>query len=289
MDKPGMKAKTIKAIIRKKMNAWLDTLPNEIKAHVEKNIIVTGGAIASMLLGESVSDFDVYLRTHDAAKALADYYVGMFQQTCKREIEVTDENNRVKIVVKSAGIASQHEEVLIDPEMIEDTYQETEEKALANEEEKYRPIFLTSNAITLSNKVQIIIRFYGEPEEIHANYDFVHCTNYWTSKDDELTLKEKALESLLSRELRYVGSKYPICSLVRVRKFVGRGWRINAGQLVKMAFQISKLDLENFAVLEDQLTGVDTAYFIQLIEKLKEKNPEKVNAAYLLEILDRIF
>jgi hypothetical protein len=288
-QRTGMKAKTIKAIIRKKMNAWLGTLPDDLRSRVERNIIVTGGAIASMLLGEQVSDFDVYLRTHAATKDLADYYVSQFQATCKRDIKVTDEAGRVKIVVQSVGVASQHEEVLVDPEMIEDTYQETEEKALANDEEKYRPIFLTSNAITLSGKVQIIIRFYGEPEEIHKNYDFVHCTNYWESKNDELTLKSAALEALLSRELRYVGSKYPICSMVRVRKFVARGWRINAGQLVKMAFQISKLNLEDFAVLEDQLTGVDTAYFIQLIEKLKEKNPEKVNAAYLLEILDRLF
>lgn len=285
----GMKGKTIKAIIRKKINSWLDSLPGELRTVIEKNVIVTGGAIASMLLGEPVSDFDLYLRTHDATKALTDYYVALFKTTCKRDIIVTDEAGRVKIVVKSDGIASQHEEVLVDPEMIEDTYQDTEEKALANEEEKYRPIFLTSNAITLSGKIQIIIRFFGEPEEIHKNYDFVHCTNYWSSKDDELTLQPKALESLLSRELRYVGSKYPICSMVRVRKFVARGWRINAGQLVKMAFQISKLNLEDFAVLEDQLTGVDTAYFIQLIEKLKEKDSQKVHATYLLEILDRIF
>jgi hypothetical protein len=42
-------------------------------------------------------------------------------------------------------------------------------------------------------------------------------------------------------------------------------------------------------VLEDQLTGVDTAYFIQLLNRLKEKDPEKVDAAYLVEIVDRIF
>jgi len=51
----------------------------------------------------------------------------------------------------------------------------------------------------------------------------------------------------------------------------------------------SELDLTDISVLEDQLTGVDTAYFLQLIEKLKEKDPEKVNAAYLVEIIDRMF
>jgi hypothetical protein len=93
----------------------------------------------------------------------------------------------------------------------------------------------------------------------------------------------------LARELRYVGSKYPICSVVRLRKFIERGWRVNAGQILKMAMQISELNLKDLNVLEDQLTGVDTAYFVQLIERLKEKDPEKVDAAYLVEIIDRIF
>ena len=56
-----------------------------------------------------------------------------------------------------------------------------------------------------------------------------------------------------------------------------------------MAMQISELDLTSIPVLQDQLTGVDTAYFVQLIERLKEKDPEKVNAGYLVEIIDRLF
>jgi hypothetical protein len=148
---------------------------------------------------------------------------------------------------------------------------------------------MSTNAITLSHRVQIILRFYGEPDAIHENYDFVHCTNYWSSWDNELILRQPVLESLLARELRYVGSKYPICSLIRIRKFIKRNWTINAGQVLKMAFQVSELDLNDINVLEDQLTGVDVAYFAQLIEKIREKDPEKVNAAYLIEIIDRMF
>lgn len=53
--------------------------------------------------------------------------------------------------------------------------------------------------------------------------------------------------------------------------------------------QVSELDLKDIKVLEDQLTGVDVAYFIEVISKLKEKDPEKVNSAYLIEIIDRMF
>ncbi len=104
-----------------------------------------------------------------------------------------------------------------------------------------------------------------------------------------MTLRPAALESLLSRELRYVGSLYPVCSIIRLRKFIRRGWTVNAGQILKMIMQAAALDLTDHAVLQDQLTGVDAAYFCELISKLKENSPEKVNTAYLVEIIDRMF
>lgn len=315
----GMKTKTIKSILRRKIDGWLDTIEDAaLKEKLSKSVIVTGGSIASMLLGEEINDFDLYFRDHDTTLAVANYCLARFHPRKKDGIEVplsiSDEDGRVKVVCKSAGIASEDGsekpyqyfegapdekasayvgEVIADPSQIEDVHQETESKALATDDEdgksKHRPIFMTSNAITLSGKIQLILRFYGEPDEIHANYDFVHCTNYWKSWDGELVLQQSALESLLARELRYVGSKYPICSVVRLRKFIERGWRVNAGQILKIAMQISELNLKDLKVLEDQLTGVDTAYFVQLIERMKEKDPEKVDAAYLVEIIDRIF
>ena len=94
---------------------------------------------------------------------------------------------------------------------------------------------------------------------------------------------------MLAKELRYVGSKYPICSVIRLRKFIKRGWTVNAGQILKMMMQISELDLKDHKVLQDQLTGVDAAYFCQLVSMVKENDPEKVNSAYLVEIIDRMF
>ena len=135
----------------------------------------------------------------------------------------------------------------------------------------------------------MIVRFYGEPDSIHENYDFVHCTNYWTSWDRKLTLRPAAIEALLARELRYVGSKYPLCSLIRTRKFIQRGWAITAGQILKMAMQLNELDLTNVGVLEEQLTGVDTAYFEQIIKALRERDKEKVDTTYLVQLIDRLF
>jgi hypothetical protein len=53
--------------------------------------------------------------------------------------------------------------------------------------------------------------------------------------------------------------------------------------------QISQLNLADHVTLEEQLTGVDVAYFAEVIEKIKSKDPQKVDAAYLTEIIDRMF
>ena len=289
-----MKGKTIKAVIAKKINDWVSSIDDPAVAELaKKNTIVTGGAIASMLLNEPVNDFDIYLRTKQAAEAIATYYVNKFTEETKWPLKLEVTPDRIRIVTERGhrGETAGNLEML-GSDQIDDAYEQAESMALETEDDgkpPYRPVFMSTNAITLSHRVQIVIRFYGEPDAIHENYDYVHCTNYWTSWDGALTLRQPALESLLSKELRYVGSKYPVCSVIRLRKFIKRGWTINAGQILKAVMQISELDLTDPKVLEDQLTGVDSAYFMELMTKLREKDPEKVNAAYLVEIIDRMF
>lgn len=317
-----MKAKTIHKALRAKIDDWLESIEDQrVRDLAAKDTIVTGGCIASMLLKEKVNDYDVYFRTRETTLAVAKYYVDRFKPKQANGIPVAihvdekphlDGSPRVRLVVKSAGVASEGGaeapyqyfegrpaeeagdyvgEVMDDQETIDDTYEQATERAQETETgPKYRPVFLSTNAITLSHRVQLVLRFYGEPDEIHENYDYVHCTNYWTSRGPgELILRQPALEALLARELRYVGSKYPICSIVRLRKFIKRGWTINAGQILKMCMQISQLDLTKIDVLQDQLTGVDMAYFSQVIDKLKEKNPDTIDQTYLVEIIDRMF
>jgi hypothetical protein len=92
--------------------------------------------------------------------------------------------------------------------------------------------------------------------------------------------------------LKYNGSLYPVCSLFRLRKFIKRGWSISAGDILKMAMQISEIDLRDPVILRDQLTGVDALYFNMLIDALdkNEQNSEgKYSVPYILTIIDRIF
>lgn len=317
-----MKTKTINAVLCKKFDDFLESIMDDkVKSLIEVNTIITGGCIASMLLKEDVNDFDIYFTNKETVKAVAEYYVAKFkgsheikkgEDVSSTEMYVEEKEGRIKIYIKSAGVASEKSDdneyqyfEQRPPEEAEDYISEVVE-SVKNEEiqveqkdakPKYRPVFLSANAITLSGKMQIVIRFYGDPETIHQHYDYIHCTNYWTSKDRKLVLKQPALEALLSKELVYVGSKYPICSVIRTRKFIKRGWTINAGQYLKMCWQISELNLGDINVLEDQLTGVDAAYFAQLVEGLKKHSDKqkeegkefKIEYGYLASIIDKIF
>lgn len=302
-----MKTKTINRVINKKFDEWLASIEDEsVRKLVEKGTILTGGAIASMLLREPVNDFDFYFKDKETTKAVATYYVGKFLENPPPSFKKDGANikmwveeeaeGRIRIHIKSAGIAGEPGENPYQyfegqpPEASEEYVEKVlEAKAEMEEKPDYRPVFLTDNAISLSGDIQMVIRFYGTPDEIHDNYDYVHATNYWTSWDRKVTLRTDALECLLTKELRYIGSKYPICSLIRARKFIQREWTINAGQYLKISFQISELDLTNYNVLKEQLAGMDVAYFAQVLALLKEKDPTKINAAYLVEIIDRIF
>jgi len=188
-----------------------------------------------------------------------------------------DNANRVEVFVKSSGLAEnddldQHEHSV-------------------EENGKYRPVFLSSNAITLSDKIQLVIRFIGTPAQIHESYDFVHATNYWTAKEGLVTNSE-ALEALLAKELVYRGSKYPLASIFRTRKFIKRDWNLHIGNYVKMAMQLNEFDLNDLATLEEQLTGVDSLYMHSIISAIKSKRKDdesfKFNSLYVCELCDRM-
>lgn len=293
-----MKSKTIRHILLKKFDQFAQSIEDvELRKLVEKNSIITGGCIASMMLQEPVNDYDIYFRNREVAEGVAKYYVTQINGSENKDFKVVTTEDRVKIVIRSAGIVSTNTKY---SESIPDDYGDALRKSIESGDERhpsdldkqkpdYKAVFMSANAITLSGQIQLIIRFFGEAQDIHANYDFAHCMSYWTSWDDKLTLNPQAMEALLARELRYVGSKYPLCSIIRTRKFIARKWTINAGQYLKMAMQLNELDLKNIDVLEDQLTGVDAAYFLQLINILREQEPEKVNAGYIASIIDRIF
>jgi len=292
----GFKRKTIEQTIHKKLIRWVNTIEDEsLRIEALNNSIVTGGAITSMLLGELPNDYDVYFKNAEIAEKIANYYLKKLPEIHNDRVsncEVRRDSNRVSIFIRSAGIAGEN----VDQEQYEyfemtdgmgvSKYLDGISSSLENKE-KYTVVYMTTNAITLSDGIQLIIRFIGEPEKIHKNYDFVHTTNWYTN--GQLYLNPAAMESTLSKELKYIGSLYPICSMFRLKKFIKRGWTITAGEMLKIAWDINKLDLSKIDILQDQLVGVDAAYFNQIINILKSESNQSIDRTYIFELVNRVF
>lgn len=279
--KYGRGTKGIVKELNEKITDWLITITDEnVREQSQKDVIVTGGCIASMLLGESINDFDLYFKTKETTLLIANYYAKVFNDKHDTQIKVIEGKvtnikgvleERVVCFIKSSGVAEEPKDLK------------------KKDKTKYRPVFISENAITLSHKVQLVTRFYGEPDKIHDNYDFIHATCYFDVDKNLLVTPEKALLSLMSRNLVYHGSLYPIASVFRTKKFINRGWRITAGQQLKMMWQISEIDLSDFETLREQLTGVDQAYLWMLISALKDVKKEDINSTYVATIIDKIF
>ena len=271
-----MKRKTIKKVIEAKVESWLKSIEDKKLADdIRENSIVTGGCFTSMLLKEDVNDYDIYMGSYNLAYRVALYYLGVFKKLnpgLAKDAEVRREDGVVSIFVKSQGILKAES---------------------AGEKDSYSPIFISGNAITLSGDIQVILRFYGTPDEIHKNFDFVHCTNYYETGKGGLVLRPEALESISAKDLVYKGSLYPVCAVIRTRKFLSRGWSVSAGTYLKILLQVSDLNLKDIDTLRDQLVGVYSAHFdmvIQAMVKKKEGDPLfELNNAYLFEVIDRVF
>ena len=325
-----MKRNNINCVLRKKFDEFLGSIEDlSVRELVATNSFISGGCIVSLLLGEKVNDFDIYFTNKKTVLAVAEYYVDKFKD------KLVDKNNEplpfikvfdkkpgnlqeggVKIHINGASVASLNGSInflnsIDDPHAIigymENLFSYKKEEEV-QEASTYLPVFITDNAISLSGKIQLVLRFYGEPEEVLKNFDYVHCTNYWKpvvydrvsssgrNNPDILELRPEALEAILTKDLRYIGSKYPICSLLRMRKFIDRGWTISAGQVLKMAFQIKDLNLYDVLTLKEQLIGVDSVYFLELlslIEKELKENPLRedfsLDYSLLANLIDNLF
>lgn len=292
-----MQKKTIAKNIKNKISAWIATLPEELQKEVEENVLVTGGCIASMFLNEPVNDYDVYLMDMDVLKKLAEYYCRPFA------LQVVDGRNRAGYLsgyAETVWIDGKEVENLSKDKVFFENLKEDQVKiktggsgfavpdVVDDAAGKFLPVFISPNAISLTDNLQVVVRFNGNAEQIHKTFDFVHATNYWT-RESGLVLNIDALESILTKQLRYQGSLYPLTTIIRVKKFLKRGWNITAGEQLKVMFQIAEFDLKNPRVLEEQLIGVDIAYFGALIEALEGVKKDEISSSYINTLIDKIF
>lgn len=259
----NMNKREITKNIKDKIGAWTSHIGNkQLRDEVRKNVIVSGGCISSMLLDEPVHDYDVYLSDVRTAFKLARYYADLTGNQ-HHSLELVDNGVRF-----AAPIA---------PSIIGKT---KEKFSVVTNENMFQPINFSINAITLSSGIQVVIRFCGSVEEIHKTFDFVHSKNYYTP--DNLVLNADSLEAILAKELRYVGSGFPLCALFRVNKFLKRGWKISPNELLKISYDIGRINFDDPEFLEEQLSGP----YGQAIAYAVETNEGKLTREKFFEFVD---
>lgn len=170
-----MKTKTIKKIIVKKLNEWLKsitdtTLVNDVRA----NIVVSGGSIASMLLKADVNDYDIYIQDVDVLRRLAEYYSpGKVLDGRKRAEYIenrfpmyneeepfwrdTEEPYAPELLVRLLNLKP--DQIKLDIPSVGEKYEVEPLDEAGNK--VYKVVFLSQNAISLSNDIQIVLRFSG--------------------------------------------------------------------------------------------------------------------------------
>ena len=258
MDSIGksFKIKTMNDIIINKLMPWISYIAKDddnLKQELKDNIVMTGGAISSMILGELPNDYDIYFRSKETATKVANFYLAKLIEADPDRIKIEDTFDGINVFIKSAGtiddtdtgIASNYQYFeLLPPEELEKFVRVYRKKEYKMFEVKN----ITSNSMYLEGDINVILRFCGEPSIIHNNFDFTHTKNYFTFETG-IVLNIDSVMATVTKELIYSGSKFPICSLFRIRKFVQRGWTITAGQIFKISWDVNNLNLTDLGVL----------------------------------------
>lgn len=172
-----IKANGLKYSVKHHLEDKLKEVPEKVRTFTQENCVLSGGCFSSLLHGEKVNDYDLYLKDLSKTKELLDLlkeYIG--------------------------------------PVPLEETpYAE----AFVNGK------IITTNAITLSNRLQYIIR--ADFMSAKVMFDYVHCMVNYDIKEDKLWVSHEQLESIVDKKLMINNAKS--VTLHREDKYRSKGWK----------------------------------------------------------------
>jgi len=152
--------------------------------------------------------------------------------------------------------------------------------------------FVSDTAITFKNDevcVQLCKYPEGTIEDILDKFDFTIAQAGYDFKAHEFVLHEKFLYHLANRRLVYnVDSEFPISSLFRMKRYLQRGFKCAAIDMIKLTLKIHSLHLGDYKELRRQLLGIDVLFLKELTDKLsgKEYLDKQYDFEKFLEFLD---
>lgn len=127
-------------------------------------------------------------------------------------------------------------------------------------------ILETDRSITYVRSGQVfqLCKVFGTPQEIFNKFDFTVCMaalpcaigeNGLETK--EFVFSETFLSDVMSKSLIFnEKTLYPLNSLVRLKKYLNKGYEINSVNMMKMALAVNILKIETVKDLKEQLIGI---------------------------------
>lgn len=136
-------------------------------------------------------------------------------------------------------------------------------------------VCLTDKAVTMNHSgvtIQVIFdRFYHNATEIFKTFDFSCCMASFDVEQDELYLHENFLIDNTRMELNVNGkTSYPLMSLMRVNKYINKGYFISRKELLKLSLQVTKLDIKDWGDLGKHIGGM---YGLNISKFFDKKEP----------------
>lgn len=142
----------------------------------------------------------------------------------------------------------------------------------------------TDKSITLSDKetetiVQFIhFDFFETAQEIFDCFDFTVCMGAVSCKTGELFLSDQFMSDVASRTLHFnQGTRYPYISLIRVKKYEDKGYKIGKGHTLAIANACANLPITSWNEAKEQLGGIYGYEISGKMDRNEEFSSEEFN------------
>lgn len=267
-------------------------------SHILCNSFIAGGAIISVSKEEKIKDYDLFVTKGTSAVTLFNSLVQRVPGGSNFQLEVTKDEKNPNLergTLKSAVVGWPPENVKSLEDQIDEFNQNCKSFKTTGRSHKVVPAYLSKNALTLNNGIQLIFRFIGEPKEVFTTFDYEHCKVYWRPNPlglllGTVTYEGRSQESIAKNELIYTGNtRFVLSAVSRLNKFIKRGWGISPSSLLSLAVSSSKVDWANRQALEEELLGIygiENKTLKQILEMCSTE--DKVDLDKVVQVLGEV-
>ena len=139
----------------------------------------------------------------------------------------------------------------------------------------------------------ILPELFGDPKTIFGYYDFTVCMAAYQftedGKEEGFIFGDDFFKHIGQRRLVFhTGTMFPICSMLRVMKYIKKGFFITGMEILKIGLSIHSLKMDTYADLRRQLQGIDTAFLADLTAQMKPDEPLGVKKYVMEEFMTMI-